>query len=545
MDAIAALSPGTIVAVAAFAGVALATIGALIARRVERRRARDTLATALAEADLRHAVARAALDERLQGAERQLDDVRDAHGALRTQAERWRDALDLARDERAQYAERAQRVEGLERQVAELTERLQRALAERATLAGQLDAERTAAGEKLRVLVEARDALTHQFRTLADDILEEKSRRFAEQNASSLGALLEPLKQRIGEFRTKVEEVYVQEGKDRSALAEQVRQLMALNRSLSEDARHLADALKGSAKAQGQWGELILERLLEAAGLQRGREYVVQDSRVREDGTRAQPDVVLHLPGERRLVIDAKVSLVAYERHASAGDDGARAAALSQHLDSVRAHVRGLSERNYPDLYGLKSIDFVLMFVPIEPAFMLAVTHDDELFMDAWQRNVLLVSPSTLLFVVRTVAYLWSQEARTRNAHEIARRGAELYDKFSGFVQNLQAVGTRLAQAQQEYELAMGKLTSGRGNLVRQAEMLRELGVKPTKVLPEALLEGCGDEAGALAGADAPRAEASRPEPTGDDAAVRAAMAAHPSHLPPTSLPSLPESPPQ
>ena len=244
-----------------------------------------------------------------------------------------------------------------------------------------------------------------------------------------------------------------------------------------------------------------MDGAVEASGLRKGEEYDVQESHTRDDGSRAQPDVVIHLPEDRHLVVDAKVSLTAYEDYVTAEDEGERNAAAKRHLDSVRAHIKGLSERNYQDLYGLKSLDFVLMFVPVEPAFMLAVTHDRELFMDAWQKNVLLVSPSTLLFVVRTVAHLWRQEAQNRNAQDIARRGAELYDKLVGFVEDLESVGNRLEQAQKAYHTAHNKLASGRGNVIRQAEMLKQLGVKPGKALPAGMVEAAtdGEEAAAPA----------------------------------------------
>jgi DNA recombination protein RmuC len=358
----------------------------------------------------------------------------------------------------------------------------------------RLENETRTGAEKLALLTEAKKALSDQFETLASGILEDKSKRFTEQNLTNLTALLVPLRERIAEFQTKVEDVYVKEGKDRSALAEQVRQLMELNQNLSEDAKNLTLALRGSSKTQGSWGELVLERVLEASGLRKGEEYTVQGSITREDGTRALPDVVIHLPAERNLVVDAKVSLLAYEEFMQAEEEPARINARKRHLDSVRTHIRGLSERNYQTLYGLKSLDFVLLFVPIEPAFMLAITGDRELFMDAWKRNVLLVSPSTLLFVVRTVAHLWRQEAQTRNAQEIAKCGGDLYDKFVGFVEDMSGLGTRLTQAQREYDQAYGKLVGGRGNLVGQAEKLKELGVRPTKSHQASLLDASTEE---------------------------------------------------
>jgi DNA recombination protein RmuC len=342
--------------------------------------------------------------------------------------------------------------------------------------------------DQLEAIANAKAALTDQFKSLANEILEDKSKRFAEQNQQSLGGLLEPLRARITEFQGKVEEVYFQESKDRSALQEQVRQLLTLNRALGEEAKNLTHALKGSSKAQGHWGELILDRVLELSGLRKGIEYVAQKSEVRDDGTRATPDVVINLPEDRRIVVDAKVSLLAYERYSSSDDEAERALHLKAHIDSVRGHIKLLSEKRYHALYDNKSLDFVIAFVPVEPAFMLAVSDDQALFQDAWDKNVLLVSPSTLLFVVRTVAHLWRQEAQSKNAQDIAKRGAELYDKLVGFVGDLQTIGARLKQAQDAYALAENKLATGRGSVIRQAEMLRALGVKPTKSIPANLL---------------------------------------------------------
>ena len=359
-----------------------------------------------------------------------------------------------------------------------------------AQLKNSLESERNASQEKLAMLMDAKLALTDQFKALANEILEEKSKRFTEQNQTNLGALLDPLKLRINEFQAKIEDNYIKEGKERSALGEQVRQLMTLNHTLSEDAQNLTRALKGSSKTQGIYGEVILERVLEASGLRKGHEYVVQESHTREDGTRAILDVIIHLPQGRHLVVDSKLSLTAYEEFAVTENEAERAAAGKRHLESVKGHIKGLSEKNYQALYSLKSLDFVLLFVPIEPAFMLAVTANRDLFMDAYNRNVLLVSPSTLLFVVRTVAHLWRQEQQSRNAQEIARRGAELYDKFVGFVADMESLGNRLKQAQSDFDDAHGKLTSGRGNLVSQAQKLRQLGVKPKNSLKPSLVEG-------------------------------------------------------
>jgi DNA recombination protein RmuC len=264
---------------------------------------------------------------------------------------------------------------------------------------------------------------------------------------------------------------------------------MDLNKQLSDDAHDLTRALKGSSKTQGNWGEMILERILESSGLRKGQEYEVQESHTREDGSRAQPDVIIHLPEDRHMVIDAKVSLTAYEEYVNADDDSGRATATKRHIDSIQGHIKELAEKNYQDIHGVKSLDFVIMFIPVEPAFMLAISQNSKLWQDAWLRNVLLVSPSTLLFVVRTVAHLWRQEQQKNNAQEIAKRGAELYDKLVGFVGDMKNLGTRLKQAQTDYDNAMGKFVEGKGNVIRQAEMLKELGIKPGKTLPQDVLD--------------------------------------------------------
>ncbi|CAL8473591.1 DNA recombination protein RmuC [Caballeronia sp. S22] len=423
-----------------------------------------------------------ATETQLEETSKQLSDLRESsgrsNGKLTAELAAEQGAHALAREQRAAEADARVLAEGeIARLSSELTE-----------LRTSYDAERKHADEKLQLLTQAKEELSAQFKALATEILEEKSKRFTEQNQTSLGQLLEPLKVRLKEFQGKVEEVYVQETKDRSALAEQVRQLHALNQALSDDARNLTSALKGSSKTQGNWGELILERVLESSGLRKGHEYLVQDSQTREDGSRAQPDVVILLPEERKLVVDSKVSLVAYEAYASADTEAQRSISLRQHVESIRGHIKSLSDKKYHALYG-KSLDFVLAFVPIEPAFMLAITNDKDIFMEALNRNVLLVSPSTLLFVVRTVAHLWRQEAQNRNAQDIARRGAELYEKLCGFVDDFETVGKRLKQAQSAFDSAQGKLVTGRGNVIRQATMLRELGVKPSKDLPAALVE--------------------------------------------------------
>lgn len=324
--------------------------------------------------------------------------------------------------------------------------------------------------------------------------MEEKGKRFAEQNQDNLGNLLNPLREKLVEFQAKVEDVYDKEGKDRTALAEQVRQLMGLNQVLSEDAKSLTSALKGSNKAQGNWGELVLERVLESSGLREGHEYLVQPSHTQEDGRRLQPDVVVNLPRGRSLVVDSKVSLTAYEAFVSAADDAAREAALKNHIASVRTHIRGLQGKQYQSMYQLNTLDFVLMFVPVEPAFMVAVDQGEDLFNEAWKNGVMLVSPSTLVFVMRTVDHLWRQEAQTKNAQDIAKRGGELYDRLCDFAKELEDVGERLRQAQNSFDNAKNKLAHNKGCVIRQAEMLRGMGLKPKKSLPRSFQPASDDD---------------------------------------------------
>lgn len=424
--------------------------------------------------------------ERLETVNQELADLRETSGSeaskLRAELAAEKESLGAARAElETEKAAKVRAEAALGRLTTELAE-----------VQVTLDAERVASQEKLDLLNKAQEALSDRFKVLANQILEEKSQKFAEQNKTALGALLDPLSQQLKDFKGKVEEVYVQEGKDRTALTEQVKQLLTLNQTLSQDAQNLTQALKGNAQTQGAWGEWLLEQTLSTSGLIRDQQYFLQDSATREDGTRGRPDALINLPGERQLVVDAKMSLLAYEQYASAKTEEERGVALKAHLDSMKKHIAGLSAREYQKLYP--TLDFVLMFVPLEPAFMLAATNDKQLFTNAWDKNVLLVSPSTLLFVLRTVAYLWRQEAQNQNAQAIADRGARLYDKFVEFTKDLEQLGSRLNQAQSSYADAFKKLHDGNGNLISQAQKLTSLGVKSSKKLSTNLLQLSGTD---------------------------------------------------
>jgi DNA recombination protein RmuC len=371
-------------------------------------------------------------------------------------------------------------------------------------LEAELKSEREGLAEKLALLESAKQTLAHQFEALAGEILEKKSKTFSEGSQKELGNLLTPLKTQIEEFRKKVEEAQTDSTKGVTRLETLVGTLGSLNQQLTEEARNLTTALRGSSKAQGDWGELIVRNLLEKAGLREGEQFRVQetfdaagngDDRQRK----SRPDVIVNLPGSRHLVIDSKVSLNAYADSVNAATDDDRKVAVKRHLASMRGHIEELAGRRYHKLGGLDTPDFVVMFVPIEPAFLVALHEDEGLWRYAYEREVLLVGPTTLLFVIRIVDNLWQQELQARSVQDVMNRGAELYEKFVGFVSDLEAVGKSLRSADQSYGNAMKKLSEGRGNLIRQVEMLKGLGVRTGKALPRNLLDAAGVEEPGLA----------------------------------------------
>jgi len=360
-------------------------------------------------------------------------------------------------------------------------------------LEAALDSERKQGLGRIESLNEAKEALTSQFKNLANEILEDKSKRFTEQNVANLDALLKPLQTKLTEFKEQVNTSYGNEARERFALKNEIERLANLNLRMSDETRSLTQALKGDSKVQGNWGELVLESILESSGLRKGEEYLVQDSHTQTDGSRLQPDVVVKLPEGRSLVVDSKVSITAYSRHAEASDPVIAEQELAAHIQSLRQHIQGLSSKNYSSLYGIGSVDFVLMFVPIEPAFLLALKTAPNLYQEALAKNIVLVCPSTLMATLRTVAHLWRQDHQNRNALEIAKQCGTLYDKFVGFVDDLEKLGQRLDQAQTSYHDAFNKLKSGKGNLIRTAEKVRELGVKPSKNISAPLIESSTD----------------------------------------------------
>jgi DNA recombination protein RmuC len=361
----------------------------------------------------------------------------------------------------------------------------------------ELRNERQNLAEKLALLDSAKQALANQFEALAGKILDERSKSFAEGSQKEIGTLLTPLKTQIEEFRKKVEEAQSDSKTGVTKLETLIGTLGGLNQQLTEEARNLTTALRGSSKAQGDWGELIVRNLLEKAGLREGEQFRVQETfdaagNGDERQRKSRPDVIVNLPGSRHLVIDSKVSLNAYTDSVNAATDEERKAAVKRHLASVRGHVDELAGRRYHKLEALDTPDFVVMFVPIEPAFLTALHEDEGLWRYAYEKEVLLVGPTTLLFVIRIVDNLWQQELQARSVQDVMNRGAELYDKFVNFVSDLEAVGKSLRGADQSYTSAMKKLSEGRGNLIRQVELLRGLGVRTGKALPRNLLDVAG-----------------------------------------------------
>ncbi len=328
-----------------------------------------------------------------------------------------------------------------------------------------------------------------EFQVIANKILEEKTQKFTETNSKSLDLILNPLKERIKTFEEKVDKTYQHEAAERNSLKGVVQQLMEQSLRIKDEANSLTRALRGDSKKQGNWGEVILERVLERSGLAKDREYRLQASIIDEEGKRLQPDAIIDLPDEKHLVVDSKVSLLAYERWVNADTDEEREIAAKQHVLSVENHVKGLSAKNYQDLYQINSPDFVLLFMPIESAFSMSITYKADLFSDAWDRKVVIVSPSTLLATLRTIASMWKQERQTRNVLEIAKEAGALYDKFVGFLQDMDKMGDQLNRAVRAHEEATKKLGTGPGNVIKKVEKLKKLGARANKQIDGNLLD--------------------------------------------------------
>ena len=382
----------------------------------------------------------------------------------------------------------------LERQCESLSTSLESLREEHAQLQATHQSQRAAFNEmqkanedKIALLENTEKRLNEQFENLANRIFEQKNESFLKQNKSGLDALLTPLKEQIDGFKRQVNDQYVKEGQERASLKTEILTLKQLNQRITDEAAALTLALKGDNKQQGNWGEVVLERILKESGLREGHEFETQVSVRNESGKLQQPDVVVHLPNDKDVIIDSKVSLSAYERYFNASDDDARAILLKEHISSIKGHIKGLGAKDYQDLPGIRTLDYVLMFIPVEPAFLLAIEADPELVTLALNHNILLVSPTNLLVALRTINNIWQYEYQNQNAQKIAQHGAKLYDKFVGFVADMEKIGKSIDATQKSFDGAFNKLSSGRGNLVRQVEQFKSLGVQPNKKLPDTL----------------------------------------------------------
>ncbi len=464
------------------------------------RRERETLRQALNDAAREHQAVREQLtaaettNRQLPTLREELAQSREQIAGLQQQAQQWHGKYSAAEQKIAGLQTRENEYACLKEDYRALQEDKAALQIRNERLQTRLDEEQRAHADKLAQLTEVRQSLADQFQNLANNILEEKSKRFTEHNQESINRLLSPLNERMGKFSELVQNTYEKEAKERLTLENELKRLQELNTQLHTDAKALTDALAGTrSKTQGNWGEMILETVLENSGLTRGREYIVQASasRQEEDGSirRLQPDVLVNLPDNKQIIIDSKVSLTAYIRYTRAQTPEEADRELAAHTASVRSHIKSLSLKQYSELDGVNTLDFVFMFIPVEPAYLLALQHDHSLFQECFDKRIMLVGPSTLLATLRTVANIWRNEQQNQNALTIAEEGGKLYDKFVGFIQTFESVGKNIEQAQSQYQAAFKQLSEGRGNLVNRAQKLRQLGIKASKQLDKALAE--------------------------------------------------------
>ncbi len=456
--------------------------------------------------------ARSRLETRLALAEQQNQAIAELKSTIAGRDEQVRQLNTALQAATASFAAEKARTAQLQPLTEKLEAREQAADALRAQLAAReariaelqtrLEQERRRAAEQLTLLGQAREQLTDQFRVLAQEILEEKGRIFGEQSRSDLKHLLDPFRDQLNEFRRKVDDVYVKEATERATLKREIETLRDLNRQMGQEALNLTRALKGDKKAQGTWGELVLERVLEKSGLRKGIEYETQGSFRDPDGNLLRPDVVVHLPEDRCVVVDAKVSLVAYERYANSEDEPARQGALGQHVAAVRAHIEALSAKDYPHLRGVRSLDYILMFMPIDAAFVAAFREDEALYSHAFERHIVVVTPSTLLATLKTIDIIWRYERQNRSARDVFARAGAIYDKLRLVLESIEKLGVQIHTLQGTYEETMNRLVRGRGNVMSQLVRFTELGVPVKKPMPQALMETAEIEGAAGGGQD-------------------------------------------
>ncbi|GAV20415.1 DNA recombination protein RmuC [Mariprofundus micogutta] len=414
-----------------------------------------------------------------QALEAEFADQRVAHATLTERIEQ----LDR------QLADERMQVIGKDQSIAQINAELIRHLSHIAELETTLDKERQAAEEKLALLEDAKAKMSSEFKLLANEIFEERGKAFSVKNQASLDEVLKPMREQLGEFRKRVDEVHLNDSKDRASLKEHLSHLEKLNRQMSEDALNLTQALKGDSKAQGNWGEMILERLLESTGLREGHEFIREQSFADEEGRRFRPDVVIYMPGDKQVIVDSKVSLTDYEQAISAEDTSTRDIAVKAHLRSLKDHIKALSSKRYDHLPNVNSPDYVLMFVPIEGAYLMAIEADQSIFESAFEQRVAVVTPSTLYATLKLIEQLWRSERQSENVVHLIDRASKLHDKMVDFISAFEDVGQRLDQAQDAYAKAHNRIKSGRGNVLSQIATLGTLAGKTKKELPTHLVE--------------------------------------------------------
>lgn len=414
--------------------------------------------------------------------------------AMRWFTARDRQLIQQLRIDNAVADEKLKHLQQTETELKQYQHQLNAAITKNAELQTRLVEQERSAQEKLKLLQDAEMQLKTQFENLAGKIFEERSRQFTEQNRSSLDRIVGPLREQLGEFKQRIETVYDNENKDRISLREEIVSLRRDTAKMNQEALNLTRALKGDKKTQGNWGEMILEKVLERSGLRKGIEYETQGAYRDEDHRLFKPDVIVHLPDNKDVIIDSKVSLTAYERYCSAEDEQERSIALKQHTGAVRDHIKTLGDKDYSGLHGIKSLDFVLLFMPIEAAFVAAFQADEHLFTDAFDHKIIVVTPTTLLATLRTVENIWRYERQNENARAIADKAGIVYDKIRGFVEELDKLGKQLSTVNSTYDGVMNKLTSGNGNLIRQAGSFVDLGVKVKKTFPKSISDRAGIE---------------------------------------------------
>jgi len=383
-----------------------------------------------------------------------------------------------------QLQQQLQQYQGIEQDHHELAQRYQSLMTEHKVLEASFEEERKAQQEKLQLLEQSKKTLKTEFENLANQLLEKKSESLKARQEDFFAQTLTPLREQLKEFRLRVDKVYESDSKDREVLRAELQQLKSLNQKISDDAINLTNALKGSQKFQGNWGELVLERVLETSGLRAGYEYELQAARKNEEGKTQLPDVIVQLPDDKQLIIDAKVSLLDYQRYCEEEEPALKAQYLTSHINSIKAHIKGLSEKKYDNLQGVNSLDFVFLFIPIESAFLLALEKQPDLFQQAYDKHIIVVSPTTLLATLRTVENLWRYERQNQNAEEIARQAGALYDQCVLVAESMEDIGKAINKTQEAYDLSRKRLVDGRGNVIRRIENIKKLGAKTKKQLP-------------------------------------------------------------